>query len=129
MSVPNGTININNFLRNEVEWMYTGALEENTAKQNTSYFFLHSTAVRSRILWQDHRLARELERMNERQNDGVERQRRGSWGRSGGNLKVLCYGRANINSNRSDLFPLNVICCLYLLRALLEFPKGNGGAT
>lgn len=32
---------------------------------------LHSTIARAR----DHRLAGELERMNERQNDGVERQR------------------------------------------------------
>lgn len=89
----------------------------------------HSAAARFGILWQDHRLASEPERMNERQNDGVERQRRGSWRRSGGNLKVLCYGRANISSNRSDLFPLNVICCLCLLGALLEFPGGNEGAT
>lgn len=81
MSALNRTININNFLRNEVEWIHTEALEENTAKQNTSY--LHSTAARFRILWRDHRLASELERMNERQNDGVERQRRGSWRRSG----------------------------------------------
>lgn len=128
MSVPNATININNFLRSEVEGMHTEALEENTAKQ-IHPTLLHSTAARFRILWQDHRLASELERMNERQNDGVVRQRRGSWRRSGGNLKVLCYGRANINSNRSDLFLLNVICCLCLLRALLEFPEGNEGAA
>lgn len=38
MSVLNGTINVNNFLRNEVEWMHTEALQKNTAKQNTSYF-------------------------------------------------------------------------------------------
>lgn len=32
----------------------------------------HSAAARFGILWQDHRLASEPERMNERQNDGVE---------------------------------------------------------
>lgn len=57
-------------------------------QQNKIYpTLLHSTAARFRILWQDHRLASELERMNERQNDGVERQRRGSWRRSGGKLE------------------------------------------
>lgn len=86
---------------------------------------LHSAAARSRILWQDHRPASELGRMNERQNDGGEE----VGGGQGENLKVLCYGRANITSNRSDLFPLNVICYLCLLRALLEFPEGNEGAT
>lgn len=42
--------------------------------------------------------------MNEGQNDGVERKRKGGGGGHGGNLKVFCYRSVNINSNRSDLW-------------------------